>query len=78
MVCLMSMRMESERRRIRMMWGMMSSGGTGMGNCMKTGSKAVEIGIASSRLDGWCLMSIVISLVVSINVKNAMKRASSK
>jgi len=30
---------------------MMSSGGTGMGNWRKTGSKAVEIGIASSKLD---------------------------
>jgi len=36
----------------RIRWGMMSSGGTGKGNCRKTGSKAVEIGIASSRLDG--------------------------
>jgi len=57
---------------------MTSVGGTAMGNCRKTGSKAVEIGIASSRLDGWCLISVVMSLVVSINIKNAMKRANSK
>ena len=60
-----------------MRWGMMSSGGTGMGNCVKTGSKAVEIGIASSRLDGWGLVSIVMSVVVSVNVRNATKRANS-
>ena len=55
----------------------MSSGGTGMGNCVKTGSKAVRIGIARRRLDGWGFVSVVMSLVVSVNVKNAMKRASS-
>jgi len=43
--------MGSARRMSRMRWGMMSSGGTGIGNCMKTGSKAVEIGIERSRLD---------------------------
>ena len=57
---------------------MMSIGGTGMGNRRKTGSKAVEIGIASSRLDEWCLISVAMSLVVSINIKNAKKRANSK
>ena len=55
----------------------MSSRGMGMGNCMKTGSKAVKIGMARARLDGWVLVSVVMSLVVSMNVKNAMKRASS-
>ena len=55
----------------------MSSGGTGIGNCVKTGSKAVEIGIASRRLDGWGFVSVVMSLVVSMNVKNVMKRANS-
>jgi len=56
----------------------MSSGGTGIGNCMKIGSKAVEIGIERSRLDGCCLISVVMSLVVTINVSNTMKRANSK
>jgi len=70
--------MGSARRMSRMRWGIMSIGGTGKGNRRKTGSKAVEMGITSSRLDELCLISVIMSLVVSINVKNAMKRASSK
>jgi len=56
---------------------MTSSGGMGMGNCVKTGNKAVEIGMARVRLDGWGFVSVVMSLVVSMNVKNAMNMASS-
>ena len=70
--------MGSVRRMSRMRWGIRSIGGTGKGNRRKTGSKAVEIGIASSRLDELCLISVIMSLVVRINVKNAMKRVSSK
>jgi len=55
----------------------MSIEGTGKGNRKKTGSKAVETGITSSRLDELCLISVIISLVVSINIKNTIKRASS-
>jgi len=77
MGCSMSLRMGSARRIIRRRCGRMSSGGTGMGNCVKTGSKAVRIGIARRRLDGWGFVSVVMSLVVSMNVKNAMKRTSS-
>jgi hypothetical protein len=40
------------RMIIKIRWGMMSSDGTEIGNFMKTGSKAVEIGTASSMLDG--------------------------
>jgi len=60
-----------------MRWGIMSIEGTGKGNRKKTGSKAVETGITSSRLDELCLISVIISLVVSINIKNTIKRASS-
>ncbi len=77
-MCLMSMRIERARRKMRMRWGAMSSGGTGIGNCMKTGSKAVEIGIASSMLDGWCVSKFATSLVVNMSVKNVKKRASSR
>jgi len=49
-----------------MRWGMMSVVGTGMGNCVKTGSRAVDIGIACSRLDGWFLIRIFMSFVVRI------------
>jgi len=56
----------------------MSIGGTERGNCRKTGSKAVEIGITSNRFDEFFLISVIMSLVFNINVKKAMKRASSK
>lgn len=55
----------------------MSSGGAGVGNRRKTGSKAVKIGMSSSMLDGWGLIRIVTSLVASISVMNAVKRANS-
>jgi len=57
---------------------MMSSGGTGMGNRKKTGSKAVKIGMRSSMLDGWGLIRIVTSLVASISIINAVKRTNSE
>jgi len=73
-----STRIGRVRRAIRIMWGIISSGGTGMGNRRKTGSKAVDTGIASSRLDGCCLIRIFMSLVASMSIRNAVKSANSK
>ena len=48
----MSTRIESISSNIAMTWGMISSAGTGIGNWMKTGRKAVEIGTKNSRFEG--------------------------
>ena len=55
---------------------MMSSVRIGTGNCMKTGNNAVDIGRTSSKLDG-CGLIRVMSLVASVSVKTAAKRANS-
>lgn len=68
-----STRTETARRRSRKRCGMINSVGTSVGKCRKTGSNAVVIGIASSRLDGWGLNSIAISFVVIIRVKSVAK-----
>ena len=73
----MSMRMGSVRMRIKRRWGIMSSGGIEMGNFVKTGSNAVEIGTASSMLDGWGLVSVFMSLVARMRIRNIGKRANS-
>ena len=48
---MMSMRMGITKRMIRMRCGMISSAGTGIGNSVKTGNKAVDTGTVSSRLE---------------------------
>ncbi len=48
----MSMRRGTASIKMRMMWGIMSIGGTGIGNRANAGNKAVNKGIACSRLDG--------------------------
>ena len=56
---------------------MISSGGTGIGNSVNTGSKAVDMGIASSRFDLWRSSSVDRSLDASISIKKAANNANS-
>ncbi len=51
MMVFRSMRMGTDKRMIKMRWGIMSAVGTGIGNCVKTGSKAVTIGTANRMFD---------------------------
>lgn len=47
----MSMSRGTANMKMRMMWGIMSIGGTGIGNRANAGNTAVNNGIACSRLD---------------------------
>lgn len=44
-LALKSVRMGIERKMLRNMCGIISDGGTGIGKCVKTGSRAATIGI---------------------------------
>jgi hypothetical protein len=73
----MSIRMGIVRSVIRMRWGIMSVGGTRIGNSKKTGRTAVSSGIVSRRLDGWGFVRVTMSFVASNAIRNTAKRANS-
>ena len=73
----MSIRIGIVRSVIRMRCGIMSAGGTRIGNSKKTGRAAVNSGIVSRRLDGWGFVNVIMSLVASKVIRNTANNANS-
>lgn len=76
-MCLRSVKIERAKIVRFMRWGIMSSGGTGIGKPRNVESKIDIMGMAKSRFDGCGFNSFQSSFVVNSRVSDARKRVHS-